>query len=382
MDFLVSMSEMDSNMAVDIGPCELLPANSPPPLADDTMDDGDVDDVEDCLFDDFKVETPCDTRYLAYWEPSTVDKKVATSAPVPHSADPASTLVAIPNQADKDHIAIVQELPPSLESKRPFGLACETRRASDMNQFTGTFQASNGATMLPWDAFVQSHIQYGHQNKTTYQNQIQKSQPTLPPVIFKPTTLQVHTAIIPPKPEDFLIAAAADTNNLLNNLSLPPGLLTTNTAMQPAPDLYDYQSNIMHKDDPDYLRKEPSYSPEATLERFLTPPPQSTTSNSTAAITAPSSTSSSTAASADSVPELTEAERKRRNRVYAKRSRDLKNQKYRDAIELNKDLQQRLKAMQEANQKLKLRNQSLEVEVKETRQKLAAYEKAAAKAAR
>lgn len=72
-------------------------------------------------------------------------------------------------------------------------------------------------------------------------------------------------------------------------------------------------------------------------------------------------------------PVHTDEERKRRNRVYAKRSRDLKNQKYRESMTKNKDLEERIDSVTKENQELKLQNQRLEFLLKEARQKLITY---------
>lgn len=65
-----------------------------------------------------------------------------------------------------------------------------------------------------------------------------------------------------------------------------------------------------------------------------------------------------------------EEERKRRNRIYAKRSRDLKNVKFKQTIDLNEELEKKLRKLEEENQKLKLQNQELAFRVKESQFKL------------
>ncbi|CDO55782.1 hypothetical protein, no similarity [Geotrichum candidum] len=65
-----------------------------------------------------------------------------------------------------------------------------------------------------------------------------------------------------------------------------------------------------------------------------------------------------------------EEERKRRNRIYAKRSRDLKNVKFKQTIDLNKELEKKLRKLEEENQTLKLQNQELAFQVKESQFKL------------
>lgn len=64
-------------------------------------------------------------------------------------------------------------------------------------------------------------------------------------------------------------------------------------------------------------------------------------------------------------PIRTDEERKRRNRIYAKRSRDLKNQKFKESMEKNKQLEKQLESYKLENQQLKRRNQELEFQLKE-----------------
>lgn len=64
-------------------------------------------------------------------------------------------------------------------------------------------------------------------------------------------------------------------------------------------------------------------------------------------------------------PAKTEEDRKRRNRIYAKRSRDLKTIKFKQAIAHNKILEEQLRQLQEENNKLKFENQQLSFRIKE-----------------
>lgn len=326
MDFLISISDMDSSVGLEIGPWDLLPANSPPPLdpgADDEMDE--ADDVEYTLLDQFKVATPTDTQSLDYW---TQYKKQS-------GGNNAS-----PQTAEKDNIAIVQELPPSLESKRLFSDIL----TSEIPQLN-----SNNST-LPWDAFVQSHLQCGH-----VPDKFKKA--------FKqPTHTQASSGAVQStntkSPEDFLLTSSLSDSSLLDlsqhlssdmldksQLSSPSSffdMTLTNTPIKQELPSVPLQKNFI-KDEPPFSPLPSSHSHSLSVD----------------------SSSSSTG------PETvrTEEERKRRNRVYAKRSRDLKNLKYKEALDLNKDLQSRLKALQEDNKQLKLRNQRLEFEAKESKRK-------------
>lgn len=72
---------------------------------------------------------------------------------------------------------------------------------------------------------------------------------------------------------------------------------------------------------------------------------------------------------------LTDEERKHRNRLYAKKSRNLKNQKYLESIEVNKRLEARVKELQDENLKTKLLNQILQNELNLCRLKIANFEK-------
>lgn len=326
MDFFsnfVHLGTPDADIQTAHG--DVLPANSPPPLAADEVDD--VDEVDDAMLDDFKVATPNDSQAF-YWNASPYTKQSGDHAP---------------KQAEKDHIAIVQELPPNLEGKRPFASESLT---SDLAL------ANSNTPLLPWDVFVQSHLQYEKHN-TSYNS-------------LKPAQIHVNTATIHPK-DDFLSSVADQS---LLDLNLQPDLLHS------ADSYFDF--NMCNS-----LKESPSIKQEDTEPHTFSPPPASTplepslgesTAPSSFSTSARSSSSSSASSLNSEETERSEEERKRRNRVYAKRSRDLKNLKYREAVDLNKDLQLRIKALQEANQKLKLRNQSLEYEVKQYRHKSLALE--------
>lgn len=64
-------------------------------------------------------------------------------------------------------------------------------------------------------------------------------------------------------------------------------------------------------------------------------------------------------------PVKTEEDRKRRNRIYAKRSRDLKTIKFKQAIAHNKVLEEQLRQLQEENNKLKFESQKLLFQIRE-----------------
>lgn len=501
MNFLTNLSDVDSSVAPEVHPT----LNSPPPLAEDEMDEmDDIDDVEDQLFNhDFNpVTTPNDSimpsyniniprlspEAFSYWGTAQYKKPCTTITPAAavvsgdhHSTaaiaslTPAAAAASAADvksfmnnpeatSAEKDCIVIVQEyqeLPPSLENKRPFG-ANPSNNDSLSSLTSDLVQFNSNTNLLPWDAFVQSHINYAGIN----------SDRTLDAAIFKPVAIQVNTATVHTKSEDFLLSPPTPPEASLLDLRLSTALLdqsinqtisqtvnqtldhslnhslnhsldhslnqTINQSINPSETYFDFHMSIMPSKDSSphaALKEEPSYSPSPLKinKEYLTPQPSSSslkpnneyltprsstsssvssyssstgtasTTSAGSAVSASSSTSASAAAAAVASaakqdhnhhkyhthdhnhdhdhdlehglePARTDQERKRRNRVYAKRSRDLKNQKYREAMDLNKDLQVRLKTLQEANQKLKLRNQRLEYEVKEFGHKFMAYE--------
>lgn len=108
--------------------------------------------------------------------------------------------------------------------------------------------------------------------------------------------------------------------------------------------------------------------------------PQSQSQQSTPAL-APSprdsvvSLSRNSTSSASSLPDSgetvrTEEERKARNRIYAKRSRDLKNQKFKEAMDLNKELQKKLQRSEDQNWALQKKLKSAEDEKNEMRNRI------------
>lgn len=126
----------------------------------------------------------------------------------------------------------------------------------------------------------------------------------------------------------------------------------------------------------------PSYARQPSLIASVSPSPiqqlslpesrlstsssrNSKTSHSEADFESPESESIDDLTPLPKEPIRTDEERKRRNRVYAKRSRDLKNQKYRDSMEKSKTLEQRLAQTSKENLELKMKNQSLEFRIKE-----------------
>lgn len=321
MTFLTSIPEMD--LGIDIGPCDLLPANSPPPLdpgADDEMDE--VDDVEDPLFD-FKVVTPNDTRTLAFWD---LGKLAGDSDP---------------HQTQKDNIAIVQELPPSLEGKRLFG--------DSINSEFNPVLSNNSP--LPWDAFVQSHIQFNSDKLP----ELQRSS--------NATSTQTATQSVPSESSDSFLLSSAD--DFLDLSLISGGAIVSNSSIDPL------TSTEFTSDSTSYFDFSNQDLPTIKKEDTITPSSELPETNTLKR----NSSSSSDNMSTTMEPARTEEERKRRNRVYAKRSRDLKNQKYKETLDINKDLQQQLKLLQEENQELKLQNQQLSYQVKEFLHKFQSIEK-------
>lgn len=299
MDFLLPELEQD----LELGSYDLLPANSPPPLdpgADDEMDE--VDDVEeDNLFEGFTPSEVDTTLSLAFWDNQGKQSLEAASA----------------NTSNKDNIAIVQDPPPSLESKRLFGDAANT-----------DFDPLVSDSLLPWDAFVQSHIQSNYpSNFFDMAGFNLKEEPQLDVIKEEDTQLDF---IIKEKP-----IVAPVPPSVVPQLSELPELSSVSTNSElPSPPM------------PTTLRRNHKYSiPSSTSSSF--------------------SLSSSTDQGEQQEPVRTEEERKRRNRVYAKRSRDLKNMKYKEAMDLNEDLKRQLRQLQEENHELKLDNQRLSFQVKE-----------------
>lgn len=71
---------------------------------------------------------------------------------------------------------------------------------------------------------------------------------------------------------------------------------------------------------------------------------------------------------------LTDEERKERNRLYAKKSRFLKNKKYLDSVEINKNLEAKVKDLQTANDKAQVWNQILQSELQLCKNRIAELE--------
>lgn len=304
---------------------DTLPANSPPPLdpgADDEMDE--VDDVEDNLFEGFTpVADPAFS--LAFWDQGKQPIEASTSS-------------------EKDNIAIVQDLPPSPGSKKLFA-----------DNVITDFGPLDSNSMLPWDAFVQSHIQHNSEKDKQSQQQQQQQQTPLVTANIAPSDTTISTQSSLSEVSESQEPPALIEDSLLTNFDIPsdptvffdfPSLNLPSIKQEPTviPQIKKEQES------PVALQKP---APLAPLKRNHKYAVESTT---------PSSESSS---SSSQDPVRSEEERKRRNRVYAKRSRDLKNMKYKEAMELNADLQKMLKQLQEENHELKLANQRLSYEVKE-----------------
>lgn len=288
MDLFTHLNEVDS--ALDFAH-DLLAENSPPPLdpgADDEMDE--VDELDDSLFD-FIASTPADVHVFTHWGSKTEEN----------------------NQALKDNIAIVQDLPPAVESKSLFGGALNT----EFNPLP------SGNSPLPWEAFVQSHMQF-NSDKTT---------------ITASTTTTEQAAAVVPAQEDQL-----DLSSLISGTPEDP--LSSES-------FYSLSSLGL-----------PAIKEEEAADEPLQPLSQNSQLESL------SSTSTSC-----SEPVRTEEERKRRNRVYAKRSRDLKNQKYKEAMILNENLQARLKEREQKHHELELQHQKVLRRVQELEHRLEIYEK-------
>lgn len=286
MDLFSHLNETDS--ALDFAH-DLLAENSPPPLdpgADDEMDE--VDELDDSLFD-FIASTPADVHVFAHWGSKTEEN----------------------NQSLKDNIAIVQDLPPAVESKSLFGGALN----AEFNPLP------SGNSPLPWEAFVQSHMQQFNSDKTTITASAQ-----LPAAAPAPEEQLDLASLISSTPEDPL---SSESYYSLSSLGLP-----------------------------------------AIKEEAVDEPLQPLSQNSQL-----ESSSSSSSLTSFSEPVRTEEERKRRNRVYAKRSRDLKNQKYKEAMILNDNLQARLKEREQKHHELELQHQKVLRRVQELEHRLEIYEK-------
>lgn len=192
-----------------------------------------------------------------------------------------------------------------------------------------------------------------NQNTMDYKNQPVLGQGNVLP--FIPNT--VATKLVLPEPNFSYNSASALPSRSFSTPSVFPMTTSSNDGSRRSS---TRQSSSAHS--------------QSTIRRSSAPSTRSSTSSS------PSSSSSS--ASSGSVTKSaflknetvrTDEERKRRNRVYAKRSRDLKNQKYRESLNKNKDLEHRVEVITKHNQALKLENQRLEFLLKEIRQKLALH---------
>lgn len=189
-----------------------------------------------------------------------------------------------------------------------------------------------------------------------YKTQLSLEQDNILP--FIPNTA-ASSQLVLPEPDFTFSTTASENSSPLSSTSS-----TTNTTPHPPASAKAKPNNSINSSS-----STPSSQSISSVSTQSVPRPSVLSMQSrTAAAAVAAATRTPLSTKAD--PVRTDEERKRRNRVYAKRSRDLKNQKYRESITKNKDLERRVDMVAKENQELKLENQRLEFLLKEMRQKL------------
>ncbi|VVT53699.1 uncharacterized protein SAPINGB_P003705 [Magnusiomyces paraingens] len=116
-------------------------------------------------------------------------------------------------------------------------------------------------------------------------------------------------------------------------------------------------------------RKNSSSNVRPTINKISAPK----TSSNVSSMNSYSSLSAADLTPLPTDPIHTDEERKRRNRIYAKRSRDLKNQKYKESMDKNKLMERKMDELTRENNELKLSNQRMEFKIKQLEQQLRFY---------
>lgn len=251
-------------------------------------------------------------------------------------------------QASK--VAFADELPMSLDKNNLFG------DSLSINDFDFDLQAS----------IYQAFSSEFDVDKVLAQNNI-------------PNNSQESTPAVKPEPVEDINATMASTLSSIDNSSTlshnsTPDSLTA--AMQEPLAPFLSSTSPVDLESASSTLSTPSTSPASSHRRTLSISSQQQHLPRRSVLSMQSRTAAAAVAAATCTslpkedPARTDEERKRRNRVYAKRSRDLKNQKYRDSMVKNKDLESRINMVTKENQELKMENQRLEFLLKEMRQKL------------